>query len=144
MRGDWLRATGLCWLLAAVLPASAEVLTWTHGDEMEGEWLGLENGRLQWQAADLAAPVQLALPHLHQWRARPTGSVVITEKMARTGRLTLQDGSLFAADLKPSNSPTENWQVDTALAGPLTLRAAAVRDWLRLSPAGPVQFAGPA
>jgi thiol-disulfide isomerase/thioredoxin len=144
MRGDWLRATGLCWLLAAVLPASAEVLTWTHGDEMEGEWLGLENGRLKWQAADLAAPVQLALPHLHQWRARPTGSVVITEKMARTGRLTLQDGSLFAADLKPSNSPTENWQVDTALAGPLTLRAAAVRDWLRLSPAGPLQFAGPA
>jgi len=142
MSGDWLRWTGLGWLLVGAVPAAGEVLTWTHGDQMQGQWLGVEEGWLKWQADELAESVRLWMPRLHRWEARAAGSLVVAEAMTGAGKLRLQDGSVFSADLEAGDP--SGWQMTNAFAGKLTVRPAAVSEWLRRDGGGPVRYAGPA
>ncbi len=144
MKGDWLRLTGLGWLLLGVMPVAGEVLTWKQGDQMRGRWLGLEDGWLTWQAEALAEPVRLWLPQLHSWEARPAGSLLVTEPMPGTGSVRLADGSVFGADLEVVEAAS--WRLSSGVAGLLTVKPAAVVEWLRREVAadGAVTFVGPA
>jgi hypothetical protein len=43
---------------------------WGNGDVMSGEWLGVEDGWLRFQASELAEPVRVWLPRTVGWVAK--------------------------------------------------------------------------
>lgn len=136
------RVVGLAGLMAGVEPAAGEVLTWIHGDQMEGRWLGVEDGWLTWQADELAEPVRLWMPRLHGWEALRSDGFVLPEKMVEAGCLRLDDGSVFPGEWVGGDA--ETWRLKNTVAGELSVKTAAVTEWLRVETGGPLIYAGPA
>lgn len=136
------RVVALAGLMAGAESAAGEVLTWIHGDQMEGRWLGVEDGWLTWQADELAEPVRLWMPRLHGWEALKSDGFLVPAKMVGAGCLRFEDGSVFPAEWVGGDA--ETWRLKNAVAGELAVKTAAVTEWLRLETGGPLIYAGPA
>lgn len=114
-------------------------LKWVSGDEMKGEWLGMEEGWLKWKADELEEAVRVWLP-------RTVGFEVgrVNLPMAMQGKWTMTgvDGSFLGC---------ETWSLEGGIsiakmvhAGEVSLKAESVQEWRRNEKTGALRYAGPA
>ena len=70
-------------------------LKWVSGDKMNGEWLGVEKGWLNWKAQDLDEAVRVWLPRTVGYEV---DGVFLPIPMKGPWTVTAADGSFFGCE----------------------------------------------
>jgi thiol-disulfide isomerase/thioredoxin len=139
-----------CFLLLSATVGSESIaqsipegtLLWKNGDKMQGEWLGVEDGWLSWQAADLEEPVRLWLPRLYGWEGTQLKKETVREVGTQPWSVRMSDGSVVSAtELKSADAQALTFE--SAQLGAVTVKWSGVAGVLRCGRSGPLRYAGP-
>jgi thiol-disulfide isomerase/thioredoxin len=114
-------------------------LKWVSGDELSGQWLGMEAGWLKWKADELEEAVRVWLPRTVGFEV---DRVNLPQPMQGKWTMTGADGSFLGCETWSLEEGA--WKAKTAHAGAVSLKAESVREWRRSGKTGALLYAGPA